>query len=157
MALPDFMRHDDPFISIILPVNIIENNFFISGPSTSTNDSTFIRTKNLYPINLFGKIRNLLYPIKPRITRFLNVSNPNRRQEPDRLFILYKKFREESQHLPMQTAPPFKEWLFFSEYGRNQINGNPTFAYLAQIIIPILVFYKNNGIRTYGIQKMPSI
>ena len=157
MTFPYFMRHDNPLVISFLCINIIQNNIFISGPSTSTDHGPPVITESLHLFNSLCRISNLLYPVKTSVPCLLHVSDANRRQQLHGFFILHEKTSKEPEHTTMKIPPFLEEWLLRTENSRNQIRLYLMFMQFIQIIIPVFVFHKHGSIRFPHFHKMTCI
>lgn len=68
MIFPDFMRDDDPFITVRMAVDIFQENFFIGWPGAAADYGGAAVTELLYLGDLFCIFRDLFYPVETGIS-----------------------------------------------------------------------------------------
>ena len=68
MIFPDFMRDDDPFITVRMAVDIFQENFFIGWPGAAADYGGAAVTELLYFGDLFCIFRDLFYPVETGIS-----------------------------------------------------------------------------------------
>ena len=68
MIFPDFVRDDNPFITVRMAVDIFQENFFIGWPGAAADDGGVAVTELLYFDDLFCIFRDLFYPVETGIS-----------------------------------------------------------------------------------------
>ena len=68
MIFPDFVRDDNPFITVRMAVDIFQENFFIGWPGAAADDGGAAVTELLYFDDLFCIFRDLFYPVETGIS-----------------------------------------------------------------------------------------
>ena len=107
-------------------IKILNEKILIWSPGTSGHKSKCAILELFHQRQLLGLLTNLQNTVKTRISHYRNPCNSNLGKETLRCFVLHKQVIKILQHISVSTSIPLKEYLIFTENGRNTIHGDTT-------------------------------